>query len=172
MKINNRKLAMLYIALLFGISQVFAQKNRPSPAKTAEGNIAGAKVTIKYSSPAVKGRTIWGDLVPYDAVWRAGANEATTFTTDKKLDILGNKLEAGTYSFFVIPKSDGKWTVIFNSDANQWGAYKYKESKDIVRIEVEAKDVEKLNERLDYKVEENAVTLVWERKSISIPIGV
>ena len=95
------------LILAFSLSLFFAlaaqAQDKPSPAETAEGEAAGAKITIKYSSPAVKGRTIWGDLVPFGKIWRAGANDATTFSTSKDITVEGQKLAAGTYSFFVIP---------------------------------------------------------------------
>ena len=95
----QKKICLLFTALLT-ITFVNAQ-NKPvaSPAAVATGKINGATITINYSSPSVKGRVIWGDLVPYNKVWRAGANEATTFETDKELTIEGKKLPAGKYSF-------------------------------------------------------------------------
>ena len=77
-----------------------AQEKKASPAETATGKINGANVTVNYASPSVKGREIWGKLVPFNEVWRAGANEATTFETEKELNVEGQKLPAGKYSFF------------------------------------------------------------------------
>lgn len=92
-------------------------------------------VTITYSRPGVKGRVIWGELVPYDKVWRTGANEATTiaFSTDVKVN--GQPLEAGTYSLHTIP-TQGDWTVIINRQADQWGSYAYNDSADALRLTV------------------------------------
>lgn len=92
-------------------------------------------VTIMYNRPGVKGRVIWGGLVPYDKVWRTGANEATTFTFSKPVKINGQALPAGTYSFHTIPGKTS-WTVIFNKAAEQWGSYDYDASKDALRIQV------------------------------------
>src|SRR5690554_5940773 len=99
----NFKKSLLATALMAFIGLAAFAQEKASPAKTAEGTVGDAKITINYSSPAVKGRTIWGDLVPMGEVWRAGANEATTFTTTKDIMVEGKTLPAGTYSFFVIP---------------------------------------------------------------------
>lgn len=168
-KINN--IALFFIAILVSTS-AFAQENKPkaSPAQTATGTINGANVTISYSSPAVKGRTIWGDLEPYDKVWRAGANEATTFETDKALTVEGQPLPAGTYAFFLIPSESGKWTAIFNKEAKQWGAFKYDESKDQLRVMVQPKSLSATQERLVYKITNNGFSLNWDK--VSVPVSV
>lgn len=104
-------LLLAFIAFLLP-SVMFAQKDkskRASPPATATGKIGEATITIDYSSPSVKGRKIWGDLVPYDKVWRAGANEATIFTTDKDIKVDGKSLPAGKYSLYAIPgKKNGQ----------------------------------------------------------------
>src|ERR1051325_10914117 len=101
----NRKLLMLSFSLAFFCTSFVAcaqgdKSSRPSPPATATGKIGNATITINYSSPAVKGRKIWGELVPYDKAWRAGANEATIFTTDKEIKVEGKTLPAGSYSLF------------------------------------------------------------------------
>lgn len=162
-----KNLTFLLVAVLMtGVT--FAQK-KASPAETATGTINGSKITIQYSSPSVKGREIWGALVPYGKVWRAGANEATTFTTTKDIMVEGQKLSAGTYSFFLIPEKDSA-TIIFNKEAKQWGAYKYDESKDQIRVKVKPKKSPKMNERLVYNVNSNNVTLSWENWNIPLMI--
>ena len=113
-----RKMQFSLIAL-FIVNFVSAQDKLASSAEVATGNINGATITVKYGSPSVKARQIWGALVPFNQVWRAGANEATTFETDKDLMIEGSKLPAGKYSFFVIP-NDKECIVIFNKVAKQW----------------------------------------------------
>jgi len=97
MKLQNKTLVLFFAFLISTF--VFAQKKVASPAETVSGKINGATITIKYGSPSVKGRAIWGALVPYDKVWRAGANDATTFETDKTITIEGKQLPAGKYSF-------------------------------------------------------------------------
>ena len=96
----QKKICLLFM-LFLTVTFVNAQNKPASPAATATGKINGATITINYCSPSVKGRAIWGELVPFNKVWRAGANEATTFETDKELTIEGKKLPAGKYSFFV-----------------------------------------------------------------------
>src|SRR6478609_2476101 len=84
---------------------------RPSPADSVSGKIGNANIEINYSSPSVKGRPIWGALVPYGKVWRAGANEATTFQVDKDVKVEGKTLPAGKYALFTIP-TEKEWTII------------------------------------------------------------
>lgn len=106
---------------------------RVSPRASIEETIGLTDVTISYSRPGVKGRKIWGELVPYNKVWRAGANEATkiTFSTDVKIN--GKRLPAGSYGFFIIPTTKD-WTIIFNKIADQWGAFTYNEAQDALRL--------------------------------------
>jgi len=92
-------------------------------------------VTVQYCRPGVKGRVIWGELVPYDKVWRTGANEATTFSFSTPVKINGQALPAGIYSFHTIPGKTS-WTLIFNKKAEQWGSYDYDASMDALRIQV------------------------------------
>lgn len=131
---------------------------RPSQKATVMQTVGVTDITISYSRPGVKGRKIWGDapataaagtatlddsrerakdapIVPYGHVWRTGANEATTFTVTDDVMINGQKLAAGTYSLHTIPGRD-EWTVIFNSDAGQWGSFSYDEKKDVLRVKV------------------------------------
>lgn len=93
---------------------------------------------VIYSRPQRNGRDIFGDLVPFGKVWRTGANEATEITFYKDVSFGGQKIEAGTYSFFTIPGKE-EWTLILNKDINQWGAYRYDEKKDVARVKVKAK---------------------------------
>lgn len=156
------KITLLFVAVL-SLNTVNAQEKKPaSPPAEAKGTINGAAITIKYSSPFVKGRKIWGELVPFGQVWRAGANEATTFETSKAIKVEGKDLPAGTYSFFIIPQKDGTATLIFNKEAKQWGAYKYDEKQDALRVTVKTKQAKSINESLIYKVEKDGVLVAWE----------
>ena len=107
--------------------------------------------------------------MPYNKVWRAGANEATTFETDKELTIEGKKLPAGKYSFFVIP-SEKESVIVFNKEAKQWGAFKYNESQDQLRVTVKQQIAASSTESLVYAVNKNAVVLTWEKWNIPISI--
>lgn len=128
--------AVLFIALCVPAAQAQERGNdeaRSSPNATVSQTIGTTQVTITYGRPKVKGRTIFGDLVPYDTVWRTGANEATTITFSDDVTVNGEPLDAGTYSLFTIPQQE-RWTIIFNSVADQWGAYNYDDNEDVLRI--------------------------------------
>ncbi len=158
-----KKIPFLTFALLF-INFLSAQ-GKASPAAVASGKINGATISINYSSPSVKGRQIWGGLVPFNEVWRAGANEATTFETDKELTIEGSILPAGKYSFFVIP-NEKECIIIFNKEVKQWGAYKYKEKEDQLRVTVKQQIANSTAEKLIYTINENNIVLSWENWNI------
>ncbi|MGB3617905.1 MAG: DUF2911 domain-containing protein [Catalinimonas sp.] len=156
-------------ALLLLTTACFGQK--PSPAKEASGTIDGVEVSINWSSPAVKGRTIWGDLVPYDKVWRTGANEATVIRFDEDVTIEGQALPAGEYALFTIP-TEGEWTIIFNEEAAQWGAYKYDDTKDALRVRVKPQMVSDSQERLEFMVEEaGEVKMRWEKALVAFSVA-
>ena len=153
-----QRFGFLALSLML-ISFMGHAQEKASPAKTAEGLINGATITIHYSSPAVKGRTIWGDLVPFGKVWRAGANEATTFETNKDIKVEGKDLPAGKYSFFIIP-GETHSTFIFNSETGQWGT-NYDESKDVLRVQVPSEQTSKIEERLVYEVTKSGFEVRW-----------
>jgi len=126
------------LAALVFVSGGWAQQldlSRPSPKATVTQTVGLTDVTIMYCRPSVRGRAIWGGLVPYDQVWRTGANEATTITFADDVTIEGTTLPAGTFGLFTIPGKD-EWTVIFNKGAKQWGAYEYKQDQDALRIKM------------------------------------
>lgn len=150
-----------------------AQMKRVSPHDTVTAVVSGAHTKIVFSSPAVKGRAIWGGLVPYDKAWRGGADEATLFTTDKPLTIGGKKLPAGTYSVFVIPAKD-KWTYIFNSQTGQWGIKQggvanYDEAKNVLTVTAVPK-VAPMAEHLMYMASAKSFGLHWEKMEALVPI--
>ncbi|GAC1441601.1 MAG: DUF2911 domain-containing protein [Sediminibacterium sp.] len=152
--------------LLFSAASLHAQddkSNRPSPpAKVSETLNSGAVVSIDYSQPALKGRTIGKDVEPMNGkVWRAGANEATVFETSKNIMVEGKALPAGKYGFFVLA-NNGEWTLIFNKVANQWGAFKYNEAKDALRVKVMPGKTASPVERLTYTISKSGkVSLAW-----------
>jgi hypothetical protein len=108
---------------------------QPSPAATTSQAIGISEVKVIYHRPAVKGRAIWGGLVPYGEVWRLGANEATILELSHDATIDGKPVPAGRYSMFAIPAKD-EWTMILNRTADQWGAYSYKQEQDLLRFKV------------------------------------
>ena len=144
--------------------------HKKSPRKNATGTINNVNVTIDYGSPSVKGRTIWGGLEKYDKVWRAGANENTTVAFDNDVVIDGKALKSGKYGFFIIPKKDGDWVVIFNTKNDAWGAYSYKESQDALRVSVTPEFVNDNQEALAYSVDKDAINFAWAKARLSIPV--
>jgi hypothetical protein len=152
-----------FILALFLTKHLFAQekKERASPPAKVSATVAGSTITVNYGQPSVKGRKIWGDLVPYNKVWRTGANEATTFETSKDIKVEGILLPAGKYALFTIP-GETEWTFIFNKTANQWGAYSYDEKQDQLRIKVKPQKTATLNEQLTFYIENNKVLFRWE----------
>lgn len=163
--------AMVVAAMTISVNAFGQEAKKPaSPAMTATGKIKDANITIAYSSPSVKERKVWGELVPYNKVWRAGANDATTFETSKDITVQGKKLPAGKYSFFLIPKESGTWTAVFNKEPKQWGAYKYEESKDALRVDVKTKALPATQETLVYKVNSNGFTMDWDKVSVPVEI--
>ena len=177
MKTTIRLCLVLTMTGMFLSSILWAQgdkANRPSPPATATGKANGATITITYSSPAVKGRAIWGSLVPYDKVWRAGANEATIFQTDKDIKVEGKSLPAGKYSLYAIP-GEKEWTIIFNSQTGQWGIKMNGETtedpaKDVLRVTVKPRKAKSLQERLTYAVNNAGFALNWE--NLEVPVSV
>jgi hypothetical protein len=163
-----RKIHFSLFTLL--IVNFMAAQGKPSSSKeVATGKINGATITINYGSPSVNGREIWGALVPFNQVWRAGANDATTFETDKELTVEGSKLPAGKYSFFIIP-NDKECTIIFNKEAKQWGAYKYKENEDQLRVTVKQEVAKSKTEKLVYVIEKDRVSLNWDNWMIPFSV--
>lgn len=143
---------------------------RPSPPAEVVALIDSTEIRINYSMPAVKGRQVWGGLVPYGKVWRTGANEATVFETNKDLTIKDQKLPAGKYSLFTIP-GESEWIVIFNSKWDQWGAFKYDTAHDVIRVTVPSLRSTQYNERVKFDVIENNVNLYWENVKVAIPLN-
>jgi len=154
------------------------KENRVSPAMTATAIVDGNQVTINYGSPRVTspdGRNrdghIWGELVPYNTVWRAGANEATTISFTKNVLVEGQLLEKDIYSLFTIPNPD-EWSIIFNLNETQWGAFKYDASEDALRVKVIPQTIETLQEELKFDILPDSipgagiVRLTWERKQV------
>ncbi len=150
--------------------------SQASPAATATGTVGGANITIKYSSPSVKGRKVYGaDLVPYGGkVWRAGANSATIFETDKDITVEDKKLPAGKYSIYAIA-NEGEWVIIFNSKTGQWGINRdgtttEDPALDVIRVTVKPKASATMNERLVYTINDGGFVLSWE--NLDVPVSI
>ena len=159
---------MLLFALAMTTAASAQDKKPLSPPATATGKINGANITINYSSPSVRERAIWGELVPYGKIWRAGANAPTTFETDKDITVEGQKLPAGKYALYVIPEKDNA-TVIFGKDPSV-GYNKFTDGSEQLRVKVKTNKADKFTESLTYKVNPYSVSLVWE--NVEIPLKV
>ena len=169
-------LAFVMIGLMLpGLLKAQTDKSkRPSPPATATGKIGDATISIDYSSPSVKGRKIFGGLLPYGKVWRAGANEATMFQTDKDIMVEGKKLPAGKYSFFATP-GENQWTIFFNSETGQWGDKQggdanMDSAKTVLSVVVKPKKTKDLNEKLEYGVMSNGFGFRWEYTDVFVGV--
>ena len=170
-------LPLIFVLLITFSFESYSQEKeevRISPKAIVEQTVGYTEVKIEYNRPGVKGRTIWGGLVPYNVVWRAGANEATkiTFSTDVKID--GKKLKAGSYGFFAIP-GQKTWILIFNKVANQWGAFEYNDVEDALRIEVTPMQNNCWQEWLAYTINkslENKAVVMLEWEKLKVPFNV
>lgn len=171
----HKKLALLMTFLLIFAAASFAQdKAKPSPPASATCDLGGGKmVKTDYSSPRMKGRKIFGDLVPYGQVWRTGANEASTFVPSTDVMVGGKSVPAGNYTIFTIPNAD-KWTLIVNKKTGEWGIpYKY-ESDELARVDMK---VSKLsapveNFTISYEKSGNGCTMniEWESTRASVDV--
>jgi hypothetical protein len=150
-------------------------KQRLSPLTAVSIRYKEAYLKIIYSQPQKHGREIFGKLVPFGAVWRTGANEATEITLTQDILINNLQLNAGTYSIFSIPDKE-KWTIIINKDLGQWGAYNYNQKTDVLRFDVPVKSIpndlvyEPFTIRIDQKTDTAEIFLLWDKTQVSFPI--
>jgi hypothetical protein len=193
--------ALLFVFLITPLASAQIRTPRPSQKASVMQTIGVTDVTITYSRPGVKGRTIWGDplpeqastkgeatlddqnirpkgapIVPWGHAWRTGANEATQFVVTDDVLINGQKLPAGSYSLHTIPTKD-EWTIIFNSVANQWGSFSYDPAKDTLRVKVKPEWVSENKEWLEFwidPVNENSaqVNIRWEKVRVPFTVEV
>lgn len=170
---------MRILILIFAFAPTLVSQQltfpRPSPTGSVSQTIGITEVSINYSRPGVKGREIWGKLVPYNEVWRTGANENTTITFSTEVTVGGTKLGPGTYGLQTIP-AEKEWTVILSKDAKLWGAFNYKPENDAVRIKVTPEKSE-FTERLTFTFDDVTddaalVTLRWEKLKIAFDVQI
>jgi len=177
-----KKLLLAITALAFGAavcaSAQPAKKAPLSPHETVTAQIGGKTVTITYGRPYMKGRKIYGGLVPFDKVWRTGADEATTFTTDGDLMLGSLHVPAGTYALFTIP-GESEWTVILNKVAKTWGAYDYEKNKgeDLGQTKAKVEKTGSSVEQLTLAIEPGSgshgtLSIIWETTRVTVPIMV
>ncbi len=124
---------------------------------------------MQYGRPEVRGRTIFGELVPYSTMWRTGANEATTLTVDKDIMVEGKPLAAGTYSLFTIP-NEASWTIIFNSVPTGWGTNGHDAAKDALRVDVTPKAGE-MTEVMTFSAKDDVLMLSWDKLIVPVTIA-
>jgi hypothetical protein len=166
----KKNLVFLFIGLIVGLIAQAQDKKPASPPASVSEKIGNAVVTIDYSQPSVKGRKIWGALVPYGQVWRTGANKATTFEVSEDVTIEGQKLAKGKYALFTIP-GETEWTIIFNSKHDQWGAYDYKQADDVLRVTVKPAVADEHFEAMTFDInKEGIVSLMWEKVRVSFKV--
>lgn len=165
------------LALVLFIAFKFLQVNtkKASPGATAEYKKDGAEISVFYCRPSKKGRVIFGGLEPYEKVWRTGANEATTFTTNKDLSI-GDKTLAGKYTLWTVPNKE-KWTVIFNSKMYSWGVSfgrvaSREVAADVLQIEVPVETLPTVQEQFLISFDETvpAMVVAWDKTKITVPL--
>jgi len=180
MKLIRTKLFTVSLVLVAFAFTAQAQNdlNLPdvSQAATIKQRIALTDVTIDYHRPVVNGRKIWGALVPYGQVWRAGANENTTFEVTDPMTIEGQALAKGTYGLHMIPTADS-WAIIFSKTTTGWGSYSYKQDEDVLRVTVKPRALTDNEEALEYEFEDlkassATVTLKWEKMAVPFKIAV
>lgn len=148
------------------------EEPRTSPNASVSQTIGTTIVTVSYSRPGVKGRKIYGELVPYDTIWRTGANEATTITLSGNITVQGKKLPAGSYSLYTIPSEGGAWTVIFNKKI-AWGI-PYPEGSDVLRVEAEPQEGDSKEQLMFYftDVTSDSAKLVMHWDTVKVPITI
>ena len=149
---------------------------RVSPNATVTQTVGTTDLTVTYSRPGVKGRAIWGALVPYGKPWRTGANDATRFTTTDDITVAGKTLPAGGYSFFTIP-TPTEWTIVFNKEKDLWGAFDYKPEQDPLRVTVTPATTAESTEWMRFSFENLTpqsadLVLQWEKLRVAVPITV
>jgi hypothetical protein len=174
-------IAVLVIVILGSVAMVFIKKNTKSfsPEEGVTFSQHDATIKVQYNRPYKKGREIFGGLVPYDSVWRTGANEATVFETSKDILIDGKKLRAGKYTLWTIPGEE-TWTIIFNSETGQWGVNFDGEAnrnpdKDVLQVKVRSVKQEREFEQFTISFEETGeeaeMVLIWDKTLVAVPIA-
>jgi hypothetical protein len=165
--------AILLVATCAISHAQLGESKRPSPAAQAQCKFSGGKtITVNYSSPRMRGRKVFGELVPYGKVWRAGANEATTFITDESLiTVEGTNIPAGSYTIFTVPNPD-EWTVIINKHTKEWGIpYEY-ESEELARVPMSvtrlSSPVENFTISFDHTGGSCTMRMSWENTQASV----
>ena len=169
--------AVFGLMFLFSVITITAQQNLTTPQASQQASVSQrvglTDIEVKYHRPAVNNRLVWGGLVPYDQVWRAGANENTTISFSTDVIVENNKVASGTYGLHMIPTKNS-WTVIFSKDNAAWGSFFYNEKNDVVRFTVNPVQSD-FQEWLSYSFDQlsaNSTTLFLKWEKLSIPIKI
>jgi DUF2911 family protein len=181
--LNMKNASIILFSAVFVLAQVCVlnaqeKKSRVSPHETVKADIDGNEISIVYGRPYTKDphtgekRKIWGGLLPFNKVWRLGADEATLLTTQKPLEIGGKSLPAGTYSLFLMPRSDKTASLIINKQTGQWGT-KYDEKQDLVRVDMKGEPDTSSPDQLSISIDKNSVgggtiKVAWENTQYSV----
>lgn len=169
---------LLVTAFLISSLSAYSQLSLPaaSPRQKIEQQFSTSKITIDYGRPGVKGRKVFGELVPYGKVWRAGANSSTKITFDQAVNFGGKTVPAGTYGLFVLP-TEKEWKLILNKDSQQWGAFAYDEKLNVAEVTA---PIQKLSEKAEWfeinltPVDDFSTHLIikWDDVKVQVPIKV
>jgi Protein of unknown function (DUF2911) len=161
--------AGLFAALALAAAFTTASAQPPgSPHETISANVGGAKVSIEYGRPYMRGRKIVGGLVPYGRVWRTGADAATTLTTDTPLVIGGAMVPAGKVTLYTLPGASG-WKLIINKQTGQWGT-EYNEAQDLARVDLTSRTLTSPVDQFTISIDGGQLKLAWELTELSVPI--
>jgi len=176
MKTQGAVWMLFFLTATTALAQPAIRVPEASPAATVGQTVGITDITIKYHRPAVNKRTIWGGLVPYGVVWRAGANENTTISFSTPVTVEGQTLPAGTYGLFMIP-GQSQWTIIFSKFTGGWGAYSYDQSEDAARVSVTPQTMSDSQERMaflfdDVTTDVATLSLRWEKVRVPVRITV
>jgi hypothetical protein len=161
--------------VLVAVASPEAQQQRASPHETVSAEVAGAKVSITYGRPYMKGREIFGALVPWDRVWRTGADEATTLTTDKMLMFGNLHVGAGSVTLWTLPSQNGPWKFVINKETGQWGTA-YKAANDLGRVDMKVETLSAPVEQFTIAIEPvgagGQIVMSWDRTRMIVPFTI
>jgi tetratricopeptide (TPR) repeat protein len=175
---RNYSVSLVVVALASStaLAQQQLKTPQPSPAAAVSQEAGLTNIEVRYHRPAVNGRKVWGELVPFGEVWRAGANENTVVTFSSPVKVGGKTLAAGSYGLHMIPTAND-WTVIFNKVTTAWGSFSYDKKEDALRVTVKPRALPEHEERLEYAIEDVSdkgatLTLKWEKLAVPVRIDV
>lgn len=146
-----------------------ARLSRLSPPEVFRDTVGTVALTVHYGAPSVRGRDIFGELVPFGVIWRTGANEATTLSVSDSVLFADQPLGPGRYALFTIP-NEGKWQLMLNTDYDQWGAYNYDPSLDVLTATLQPRRTVEHTEKMTFLMQRDTLQLLWADLSLPIPV--